>query len=200
MKKITFLLLALILILAPGVSLADIGVGVATGKIVVDNKMKAGGIYEIPSFTVVNTGDVPFEYEVYTQYLIGQEDKIPNPEWFKFSPQKFPLDPGKGQAVEVTISLPLKDVQPGQYFAFLEAKPSKEDEGGTKVNIAAATKLYFTVAPANFFQGIYYRISSLMNNYSPWTYIALGIIVLAIIISLIKRKFNFDIGISVKKK
>jgi hypothetical protein len=201
MKKIIFILVCF-LIIAPSLAYAIIGVGVATGKIFVNEKLRAGGIYQLPSFTVVNTGDEVSDYKVYVQHLMNQEELVPDYNWFSFQPQTFNLEPSKGQSVKVNLTLPLKNVQPGNYFAFLEAQPIKKSlgQGGASIGVAAATKLYFTIAPANFLQGIYYRIISCLNNYSPWTYIVLGLIVLVVLFYIIKKNFSFNIGINIKKK
>ena len=44
--------------------------------------------------------------------------------------------------------VPVK-TKPGEYFAFLESGPVAEGGPGTSGGVAVATKLYFTVVPAN---------------------------------------------------
>jgi len=102
--------------------------------------------------------------------------------------------------VKVTLTIPIK-ARPGNYFAYIEAYPVKTAISGvTRINIAAATKLYFTVAPANIFEGIYYRVLSFITHYAPWTYIIFGLIGLFVLIYLFRRFFNFNLGISISKK
>jgi hypothetical protein len=205
MKKFSFLILELVFFL-PVLVLARIGVGVGTGKIVVDQPLKPGLIYTLPSLMVLNTGDEPGEYGVSIEYHEGQETNPemglkPAKEWLSFEPKKFHLEPGQAQQVQIKLSLPVKGVKPGQYFAYLEGHPVKKDVvGQTTIGVAAAAKLYFRVAPANFFAGIYYRITSLFALYSPWSYVVLAIVVAAILIALFRRFFSFNIGISFKKK
>jgi len=205
MKKFTFLILGLAFFL-PVLVLARIGVGVGTGKIVVDQPLKPGLIYTLPSLVVLNTGDEPGEYGVSIEYHEGQETNPemglkPAKEWLSFEPEKFHLEPGQAQQVKIKLSLPVKGVKPGQYFAYLEGHPVKKDVAGqTTIGVAAAAKLYFRVAPANFFVGVYYRIASLFALYSPWSYVVLAIVVTAILIALFRRFFSFNIGISLKKK
>ena len=198
-----FIFLTLVLIL-PAAVFAKIGVGVGLGKIHLDEPLKAGGIYDLPSLPVLNTGDEPSDYAVGVDYFQDQETRPdmglrPATEWFHFEPQSFHLEPGKVQTVKITLTLPTKDIKPVNYFAYLEAHPVKKSEAGvTRVNIAAATKLYFTVAPSNIFQGIYYRIASFWVFYAPWTWIVFGIIVVAIAVIYFRKHFSFQIGI--KKK
>ncbi|NMC09344.1 hypothetical protein GYA44_03450, partial [Candidatus Microgenomates bacterium] len=65
MKRITisFVITALLLLL-PSFAYAGLGVGIGTGKIVVDEKLRSGVIYNLPSLTVVNTGDEESDYSV----------------------------------------------------------------------------------------------------------------------------------------
>lgn len=189
------------MLILPIVVLARIGVGVGTGKIQVDQKLKAGLIYTLPPLTVLNTGDEPSEYEVGIQYHENQPEMRPPKEWFSFEPLNFHLEPGKSQVVQIKLTLPVKGVKPGDYFAFLQGFPTKKAQvGGTSVGVAAAAKLYFTVAPANIFVGIYYRIASLYKLYAPWSYVISAIIIVALLIVLFRRYFSFNIGINVKKK
>jgi len=194
MKKffITFLLLFLLFPARVG---AKIGVGVGTGKIVVENELKAGMIYQLPPLTIINTGDVPSDYIVSTSYFDTQPELRPPLEWFTFSPEDFRLDPGQVQVVQIKVNLPLKTV-PGKYFTYLEGRPIKKSEDGkTSIAIAAAAKLYFTVAPANFIQAVYYKIASLWKIYSPWTDRAGILILVMIVVFFFKRFFNLQIRV-----
>lgn len=188
------------MLILPIVVSAKIGVGVGTGKIQVDQPLKAGLIYTLPPLTVLNTGDEPSNYGVGVQHREQQTELIPADEWFSFEPLNFYLEPGQMQVVQVKLTLPVRGAKPGDYFAFLQGFPEKKagTEGSTSVGVAAASKLYFTVAPANFFMGLYYRGVSLCRQYSPWSYVILAVIFAAIFISLLRRFFSFNIG--VKKK
>ena len=178
-------------------ALARIGVGVASGKIQVDEQLKPGIIYKLPVLTVINTGTEPSDYAVSIAYQNNVPQLRPKQDWFIFSPQKFYLEPGKGKVVEIKLNLPLK-MEPGDYFAYLEAQPTKKAEKGkTTIGVAAAARLYFTVIPANFLQGIYYKITSFWKVYAPWP--QRGSIVIGIIILMFLFKKFFNIQINVKK-
>lgn len=174
------------------------GVGVSTGKIIVEEKLMPGVIYKLLPLNVVNTGDESSDYEAEITYYQDQEEFSPPQAWFKLSPKEFYLKPGETEMVEISLSVPIKAI-PGDYFCFLEGHPVvKAEEGVTAVNVAAAAKLYFTIAPANFWQGVYYRLVSLWKNNMPWSLrgaVAAGIIILGIVF----RKF-FNIQIAVKEK
>jgi hypothetical protein len=205
MKKASFIILGLGLLL-PILVLARIGVGVGTGKIVVDQPLKAGLIYTLPSLTVLNTGDEPGEYGVSIEYHEGQETNPkmglkPPKEWLGFEPSEFYLEPGQAQQVQIRLTLPIKGAKPGTYFAYLEGHPVKKDiSGQTSIGVAAAAKLYFTVAPANIFQGIYYRLLSILRNNAPWSYVVLALAAGSVLVVLFRKYFTFNIGISKKAK
>jgi len=191
-SKIFLITISLSLIAFP--ALASVGVGVNLGKIQIDEPLKPGGIYNFPSIGVINTGDTAGEYELAVTYHQDQPQLRPVQEWFSFSPSSFNLEPGQSQSVVVKLTLPVK-AKPGDYFAYLEAHPIIKAGPGTTIGVAAATKTYFSVIPANIWQAIIWRISSFWTMYAPWTYVVLAIIVAAIIIALFRKFFAFQIGI-----
>jgi hypothetical protein len=192
--KVSLLLISCVVLILPMVVFGRIGVGVGNGKIQIDKPLKAGGIYNLPPLPVLNTGDEPGEYGVSVEYQENVPQLRPAREWFHFEPQTFYLEPGQIQLVKITLTLPTK-VQPGDYFAYLEGHPVKKSVAGqTSIGVAAAAKLYFTVAPANIFQGIYYRFISLYSHYYPYDVIILAIIFMVILISIFRKYFKFQIA------
>jgi len=189
-----FALIAVLLFFSPIVAFGDIGVGVGLGKIQIDEPLKAGGIYDLPSLPVINTGDEPGQYGVSVEYQENVPQMWPAREWFHFDPQSFSLEPGKSQTAKVTLTLPLQ-AKPGNYFAYLEGHPIKKSVAGiTTIGVAAAAKLYFTVAPANIFQGMYYRFMSLYSIYYPWDMIIPAIIFVAVLLRIIGKRFKFSVA------
>jgi hypothetical protein len=201
MRKIGFLAPIFLgaIILLPIFSLANIGVGVNIGKIIVDQDLNSGMSFELPPFTVLNTGDEPSNYKVSISYLKDQKELRPDKDWVKFSPESFYLEPGKGQIVNMRISLPII-TEPGEYFAYLEARPeATQNAKGTSIGVAAATKLYFTVTPGNVFVGIYYKITSFYKNLLPWSNIFLALVVFAGIISILRKYIHLEIKANHRK-
>lgn len=200
-KSVTkFLILFTLVLILPAAVFARIGVGVGAGKIRIDEPLKAGGIYDLPAIPVLNTGDEPADYLFSVQYHEGQEQRAdmglkPEESWFNFTPSSFSLEPGQNQMVKVTLTIPTK-TKPGNYFVYLEARPVKKgaDSGVTSIGIAAATQLWFTVAPSNFFQGVYYRFISLYSRYHPWDTIVLAVIFVIALLWYISKKFKFQIA------
>lgn len=187
-----------LLFFLPVMVFARIGVGVGAGKIHIDELLKAGTIYDLPPIPVLNTGDEPADYQLSIQYHEGQETNPnmglkPAKEWFRFNPNTFHLNPGEAQTVKITLTLPLK-IKPGVYFAYLEARPvQKVINGVTSIGVAAATQLWFTVAPANFFQGMYYRFISFYARYYPWDTIILVMIIVLFILRFLSKEFKIQI-------
>lgn len=170
-----------------------VGVGVGSGKITVDESLYSGKLYTLPPLSVVNTGTVPSKYTVAISYHEQQEELRPDANWFNFAPREFSLQPGEVRTVEVVVTIPLK-VEPGNYFAYLEASPLKGDESSdTHVGIAAAAKLYFSVEQTSFLYAVYYRLLSLYQQY---TAIVLTILVgtsLFIVVQLIRKYFRISV-------
>jgi len=195
-KNIFLPIVIVLLLLTSSVAVhAKIGVGVGTGKIQVEENLFPGVVYELPPLTVVNTGDEVSQYSVGVSYHEKQPELLPETSWIQFSPATFTLEPGQVQAVSVVLNLPVS-VTPGEYFAYLEAYPITTTQAGeTSVGIAAAAKLYFTIQPASLIDGVYYKLLSLWNLYSPWPErAAIGIGVLAILL-LFKKFFNIQVNL-----
>ncbi len=197
-KNLGFLLL--IIIIFPSVVFGRIGVGVGTGKIQVDEKLRPGTIYNLPSLAVINTGDEFSEYQVSISFQQNQPEIKPDQSWFVFSPEKFSLNPGEVKNVSVKINLPLKMV-PGNYFSYLEAQPLKKvEKGKTSIGVAAAAKLYFTVVPSNIFQSIYYKVVSFYKVYTPWPQRGTLAVCLLFIYLIAKKYLNIKINFRSGKK
>jgi len=192
-RILTFLIF--LLLLFPQTAVAKIGVGVGTGKIVVEDELKPGTIYELPSLTVFNTGDESSSYEVSVAFHSNQPELRPVESWFMFTPETFSLEPGESQEVQIKLNLPVR-AEPGDYFAYLEGSPVQENEGGsTVVGIAAAGKLYFTVVPGSFIEGIYFKILSFWHIYAPWPQRVVVGAVVVIVAILVKRFLNIEINL-----
>lgn len=199
MKKIWLFLTIFVLLFSIFVSsaLAKVGVGVGLGKVEIDEPLSPGGIYNLPSLPVLNTGDEAGDYEVAITYQHEQEQLRPEGAWFSFNPKTFHLEPGGSQKVDISLNLPVK-LKPGGYFAYLEAHPTAKKEGVT-IGVAAATKLYFTIKPSGVLGAAIARVTSWFEQNAPYSYWVLaGLIALAVILVL-RRFFALELGIRRKK-
>ncbi len=194
MRKSLFVVLLGVMLVFPLEIFAKTGVGVGLGKIQVDTPMKAGGIYDLPDLPVLNTGDETTSYEVTVEFHENIPEMWPERSWFRFDPTTFQLEKGGVQQVKVLLVLPPK-TPPGKYFAYLEAHPvDKSEVGESQVGIAAASKLYFTVAPSNIFSAWYYRFVSLYSRYHPWDTIVLSVIGTLILVRFLGKRFKIQIA------
>ena len=173
--------------------LAKLGVGVATGRIVVEQILHPGEIYTLPPLNVINTGDETASYGVGIAYHESQWEARPPSAWFKFKPTSFELKPGESQTVEISLQLPIK-AKPGKYFAYVEGFPEKKSErGGTSIGIAAATKLYFEIAPANLLAGLAYRLLTFWKNNLPWSNLIGATLLALLLLRYLKSHFHIEI-------
>lgn len=181
------------------VALARVGVGMGAGEIRLTEPVKPGGIYTLPKLRIFNTGDETTTYGMDVAYHAEHPELRPGQDWFSFSPATFTLPAGESQEISITMTVPVK-AEPGAYFAFLESGPVDLNKPGTTVGVAVATKLFFTVVPANIFQAILYRVSSFFSTYAPWSWVCLVVVLLALSALLFRRFFHFHIHIAMKEK
>ncbi len=198
-----------------------VGVGVGTGKMEVDEELLPGKRYSLPPLVVFNTGDVSSFYEVVVEYSERESGLRPDKNWFTFTPQTFFLEPGGQQTVSIRLTMPLRGTQPEDYFALIVAQPvdevsddqevdgsTEDDDGanestprtGATVGVAAGSRLYFTVAPANFLQALYYRLLDFYNENKPCCLILIIIIVLLILRGIFKKYFKIERKEKVEKR
>jgi len=199
-KKLALLVMLALLLVLSITSLAyaqEIGVGINLGKISVDEPMMPGGSYGLPSINIINTGEVTSNYEMGVSYHQNQTEMRPLAEWFEFDPTIVTLEPGQSAPVAITLNLPIK-AKPGDYFAYLEAHPVAK-EGNVAIGIAAAAKLYFTIKPANIFSAVANQISEFFTDYSPYSWVGLGVVILIIIFFLVRRFVHISFRVEKKE-
>lgn len=197
MKKIFFLALVFFFLLIFTLpASARLGVGINVGRIVVNEPLLSGGIYPVTRMAVINTGTEASDYEADISYLEGQKELKPPKEWFSFSPKRFHLKPRESKEIQISLTIPV-NAREGKYFAFVEGHPVAKKKGVT-IGIAAAAKMYFTVKSASLFWAIINRILTFFTTYAPYSYIILGIILLAILVFLFRRFFRISLRIERK--
>lgn len=191
-RVVVFVLLLLIVaggvLVAPSSAYGQGGVGINISEIRVDERLVPGGIYKLPQVTVFNTGSDGSEYTLNVAYVFEQEEQLPPKEWFSFSPNVFHLEPDESQIVAITLTVPVK-ARPGSYFAYIQAKGAP-GPGGVGIAVAAAARLYFDVRPANLLVAITTRVEDLFNQYSPGSYIGVGLLGVALIALAFRRFFR----------
>lgn len=126
---------------------AGSGVGISTGKIILDNPLEPVTVHSLPSVAVYNTGDEPAEYEMDVTLNESQSQYKPESTWVEFLPKRFILNGGESKLVNISINIP-ENAQQGDYYAYLEAhttKSSTNTNNNSNVSSASAVKFYFKV-------------------------------------------------------
>ncbi len=200
MKKINILVAVVAVVtcyLGAGSVQAQAGVGIMPGKIRVDEALMPGGLYQLPSIQVVNTGQEGSQYELELARMTEQDELQPPEEFISFSPRSFYLEPGANQVISLSLDIPIK-AKPGDYLAYIEAHPVSQSPGGMSVGIAVATKLYFTVKPANIAAGVANAVANFFSRTAPYSYTVLGIIVLGVVVFFLRRRIKFEVRMARK--
>jgi hypothetical protein len=168
------------------------------GTIRVDEPLLPGGRYNLPSVQVLNTGREPSDYEVGLAFVGNQEELQPSSDFIILSPTSFYLEAGSSQVISLSLRILIR-AKRGDYLAYIEAHPVATGAGGgMQIGVAAATKLYFTVKPANVFVGVINSIATFFTSTAPGSYIVLGVIVIGLVVFFLRRRIRVDIRIARK--
>ena len=138
---------------------------------------------------VRNAGTEPSSYVMGVSYLDGQTRRRPPEAWFEFEPREFELAPGETQPVEMTLHIPTS-ASPDDYASLLSAQIAPEGDGA-RVAAAAGARIEFTVSPSNAFEAWRLRARTVLDDYSPWSYVVplAGVVLLAAV--WLSRRFSF---------
>jgi hypothetical protein len=191
--------LVLALVLVPSIVVparADIGVAMDTGKIMVTQRLAKGGTYQLPSIGVLNPGSETSTYAMGVGFIQGQPDRPAPANWFTFSPSQFTLAPGATQPVRITLDIPT-DAQADDYAALLQAQIAPAGEGA-QIGAAAATQLAFTVEPSTLLEAWLLRGRTVIERWSPWSYLLPAFVVLAAGGSWLRRRFR--VGLRIERR
>lgn len=183
-------------VLLPALARADQGVAIDLGSIAIDERLSPGGRYRLPTMSVRNVGDEAGEYEVVISYLQDEPGSRAPAKWFSMDPQRFHLEPSESRPVSLHITLPT-GAEPGDYNALIEAHPVREGEG-VQVTAAAASRLTFTVKPSNAFSAWLLQIRRGIADYSPWSYLGFGLVLVAVAGFVARR--NLRLGVRIERR
>lgn len=188
--------LTLCLLSVASVANADVGAAVLVGKIAVAEPLHAGGVYNLPPTTVMNSGDKTGDFVMRVRLLTETETtKAPDPRWFAFDPASSTLIPKQARQVEIRLTLPL-DAEPGLYEVLVSNEvvvdPAKS---GAKIAPAAATKVTFRVVPGSWLSGLYYRVLTLAKEWMPWSWVLPLAVVLLVALYILSRRYRVHIGV-----
>jgi hypothetical protein len=175
---------------------ADRGVGITLSRVEIDDQLERGASYELPTLGVLNSGDEAGEYEVGITYDEGQTEIRPKADWFHFEPQRFHLTAGQVQNVRISLVLP-RGAEPGDYYAFIEARPISRGEGAT-IDVAAATHLSFTIKPSGWFEAMMTQINRFLDRYEPWSSILPAAALIALVLPVLRHYVHVNVSLGPK--
>ena len=198
MKKINLVAVVAVVIgfLGAGSVQAEVGLGIMPATIRVEEALMPGGRYRLPSLQVLNTGTEGSQYELGFARMAVQDELQPPNEFISFSPGSFYIEPGANQIVSLSLDIPIK-AKPGDYLAYIKAHPVSE-VGGTSIGIAVATKLYFTVKPANVVAGVANAVGNFFSRTAPFSYVVVGVVVLGGAIFFLRQRIKFEVRLARK--
>jgi hypothetical protein len=130
---------------------ASMGAGLDLAEIKVDEALRPGEVYQLPTVGVLNTGDRAGSYKATIAAGSDQTEPVPCADWFQLEPRSFDLEAGASTRVAVSMHLPV-DAQQGDYFVLIEVRQVTEGGGDA---IGAATRLHFSVKKSD--RGFFHR-------------------------------------------
>ena len=175
----------------PVPAFATQGVSVDLGRVEVDEPLRAGQRYQLPTIGVTNPGTESATFEVSVDARAGV-DAAPD-DWFRLAPSSFELDPGDTQPVAVELVLP-PGARPDRYEQLLSAKLVVGESGGTTVGAAAASILTFEVVPSTLVEGLWLSIVSFFRAGQPWTTAAVIAAAVVVLVGWVRRNFEFAVS------
>lgn len=165
------------------------GVAVDLGRVEVDDQLRAGQRYTLPTIGVTNRGTESASFTIVAGPMEGV--KSAPSSWFRLEPDSFDLDPGATQPVSIALALPL-DAEPARYQQLISARIAPDGEG-IGLGAAAASLVSFEVVPSTIWEGMWNSAISFFRAGHPWSTLAVGVIVLFFLAGWVRRNFELAI-------
>jgi hypothetical protein len=179
-------LVSLLMLAIPAAAEASIGVGIQAGPVRLARIAHPGGSYALPAVYVVNTGTEDESLSIRIERLSSGPGRSVPVAWIR-----------PGAAVQLSHSesarIPLELVvpaaaRPGRYLSDVVVKGSAGLSGGSAtLDVAAATKLEFQVAPG-VVSGSWFAVPS-------WLLPGIGVVLLVAAAAVVARRLGVRIEI-----
>jgi hypothetical protein len=179
-------LVSLLMLAVPAAAQASVGVGIQAGPVRLTGTAHPGGSYALPPVYVVNTGTQDESLSIQIERLSAGHGRAVPAAWIR-----------PGAAVQLSRNqsarIPLELVVPnaakaGEYLTDVVVKGSAAlSGGGANLDVAAATKLEFRVAPG-VVSGSWFAVPS-------WLWPGIGIVLLIAAAAVVARKFGLRVQI-----
>lgn len=179
-------LVSLLMLAVPAAARASVGVGIQAGPVRLTGAAHPGGTYALPPVYVVNTGTQDESLSIRIERLSAGQGRAVPVAWIR---------PGAvvrlahNQSARIPLELVVPGAaKPGQYLTDVIVKGSAAlSGGGANLDVAAATKLEFRVAP-----GV---VSGSWFAAPFWLWPGIGIVVLIAAAAAVARKFGLRVQI-----
>ena len=184
---------ALLLAIA-GPAAATSGVSVDLGRIEITQQLSPGAAYTLPALGVRNPGTERTSYVMVASPVAGEDGgAMTDASWFRFEPASVTLEPGETQRVRIRLVLPT-DAEPGDYTVLVGAQIATPGEGAS-VGAAAAARTTFTIQPSSDLAALMTQLGQAFTDLMPWSAIVPAVLVAAMTLWVLRRRFTFRIGI-----
>jgi hypothetical protein len=157
----------MLLLGAPALATASVGVASDLGRITLDAPVHPGQRVTLPAITITNSGTEP---TVYRMFALPDSGATPaDAAWFSFDPEVLTLAPGVKQPVATVMTVPA-DLMAGEYRVILVARPIAAPGGG-QYSIAAGPRMRIQVSPASWIATRWYSMIAWVQRAAPWSYL-----------------------------
>lgn len=166
------------------------GVSVDLGRVAVDDELRAGQRYTLPTIGVTNRGTEQTSFQVVAGPMEGVQSAPSS--WFRLEPASFELAPGATQPVSVLLVLP-PDASPANYQQLISARIAPTGDDGIGLGAAAASVVSFQVVPSSIWEGMWNSAISFFRAGHPWSTVAVAVIVLWFVAGWVRRNFELAV-------
>jgi hypothetical protein len=179
-------LASLLMLAIPAAAEASIGVGIQAGPVRLAGVAHPGGSYALPAVYVVNTGTEDESLSIRIERLSSGPDRPVPAAWIR---PGAPVQLSRSESARIPLELVVPDAaRPGRYLTDVVVKGSAGLSGGTAtLDVAAATKLEFQVAPG-VVAASWFAVPS-------WLLPGIGVVLVLAAAAVVARRFGVRIEI-----
>jgi hypothetical protein len=179
-------LVCLLMLAIPAAAQASIGVGIQAGPVRLAGAAHPGGSYALPAVYVVNTGTQDESLSIRIERVSSGPGRPVPATWIRPGAA---VQLSHNESARIPLELVVPDAaKPGQYLTDVVVKGSAGLSGGSAtLDVAAATKLEFQVAPG-VVAGSWFTVPS-------WLLPGIGVVLLIAAGAVVARKLGVRIEI-----
>lgn len=179
-------LVCLLMLAIPAAAQASVGVGIQAGPVRLAGLAHPGGSYALPAVYVVNTGTQDESLSIRIERVSSGPGRPVPAIWIRPGAA---VQLSHNESARIALELVVPDAaKPGQYLTDVVVKGSAGLSGGSAtLDVAAATKLEFQVAPG-VVAGSWFAVPA-------WLLSGIGVVLLIAAAAVVARKLGVRIEI-----